>query len=331
MKRNLVWHMVVAVFVISSLLFGITQVTLAASDGVMDSPARQSDAFGFMPVHGLWVFRNVVFDPVLGAGERLTLVQRSAASGVTDLYVSVYSSKLNSVGRRMFQEPDIADLITQAHAQGIKVWAAYGNTDWPTIGCGATSWPRARMQDVIAYNTRNPLARFDGVMLDVEPPTADAKLLTLYECLRSDVQSAGMKLGAAISGYWHSPVVYPANGSSLPVYQHVINMALDSVVVMGYWNTAAGIINIDRDEILYAASVGKPSLVLVGLETSACAAGQCTQSNTFYQLGQSAMMSAAQTVQSYFTQGFGGFTIHNYGDSYLSGITTPAAWPTTNP
>ena len=51
---------------------------------------------------GLWIFS----DEISSLPARDTLVQRSAASGVTDLYLSVYHSPANSAGRLMYEDSD---------------------------------------------------------------------------------------------------------------------------------------------------------------------------------------------------------------------------------
>ena len=185
-------------------------------------------------VHALWIFSDEVSTPAA----RDTLVQRSAASGVTDLYLSVYRSALNSAGRRMYQDSDIADLISKAHLNGLAVWAAYGNTDWPAIGCSPSSWPLQRMAEVVAYDTANPTARFDGVILDVEPPEPQSEaayqsLLTLYQCTRAFLPS-NLQLAAAIRFFWDTAVAFPVGGAVKPVYPHIAGLHLDHIGGMGY-------------------------------------------------------------------------------------------------
>jgi hypothetical protein len=100
---------------------------------------------------------------------RTALIRNSSASGVNLLYVSVYSSTPNAAGRYLYDESDIATLITQAHAQGMQVYSAMGDPDWPSDGCAASNTPHARFQDIARYNLANPSAKFDGLILDVEP------------------------------------------------------------------------------------------------------------------------------------------------------------------
>ena len=267
-------------------------------------------------VQGLWIFS----DEISTLAARDTLVQRSTASGVTDLYLSVYRSGTNSAGRKMYEDGDIADLIAKAHLNGLAVWAAYGDTDWPAIGCSPAAWPLQRMAEVVAYNAANPAAQFDGVILDVEPPEPQSEadfqnLLALYQCTRSFLP-AELDVAVAIRFYWDAPVAYPVGGTVKPVYQHIIDLDLDQVVVMGYrdfagtanCNESGGLICLDQDEIAYADTVLKPGLILVGLETSNCAPGCGAEYVTFFEEGQAALNSELQLVATHFgaNPGFGG-------------------------
>lgn len=289
----------------------------------------------------LWVFPGPSFaNPVTDATARQTLVTNSAASGLSLLYVSVYSSTPNSAGRYMYEDAAIADLITKAHAAGIKVDAAYGAPDWPTFGCGG--FPLQRIAEVGAYNANNPSAKLDGVVLDVEPPepqntAAYQALLAQYQCMR-DALSPEVDLSVAIRFFWNDPVQYPANtGATKPVYAHAIDMNLRNVVVMGYRDFAGrsdcsndGIICLDQDEISYAKSINKFDIILAGLETSDPSTTGISNKETFFEEGEGQLNSEVQAVLDHFgiLSGLGGFAIHNYQNSYLK--DNSASWPQTN-
>lgn len=126
---------------------------------------------------------------------------------------------------------------------------------------------------------------------------------------------------------------FVARPSGKPAYQHIIDMDLAHVVVMGYRDYAGngcssdgGIICLDQDEITYASDRGKYRRVLVGLDTSDCAPGCGPSKVTFFEEGQSRLSSQTLAVANHFagSAGFGGFAIMGYRDSYLSGT---AAWP----
>lgn len=313
-----------------SLMFLLVALVAVGSIGLRGARPASANA----QVKALWVFSDEISQPAA----RDTLVQRSAAGGVTDLYVSVYRSALNSAGRRMYQDADIADLIVKAHLSGIAVWAAYGNTDWPALGCSPTAWPLQRMAEVVAYNTATPSAQFDGVILDIEPPEPQSEaafqnLLALYQCIRAFLP-ANLKLATAIRFYWDAQIAFPLGGPVKKVHQHIIDLAFDRIVVMGYRDFAGtvtcaqgdGLICLDQDEIAYADSASKPGLILVGVETSNCSPGCGPKKVTFFEEGQAAMDRELQTVATQFgaSRGFGGVAIHRYNASWLSGQPN---WP----
>jgi hypothetical protein len=310
-------------------------MAVLGSMGLFRADVARSDS----RTRALWVFSDELTNPQ----DRSTLVQRSADSGVNALYLSVYRSTPNSAGRYMYEDSAMADLIGQANAKQIQVWAAYGAPDWPTLGCATTAFPLQRMAEVISYTIAYPSAKFEGVVLDVEPtePQSEAafqNLLTLYQCIHDTLQAAGLKLAVAIRFFWDTSVTFPAGGSSKPAYQHIIDMHLDKVVVMGYRDFAGtancdqgdGIICLDQDEIAYADSQSKNGHMLVGLETADCSPGCGPQKVTFFEEGQAVLNTEAQLVAQQFGTyvSFGGFAIHRYKDAYLQGTT---AWPAVNP
>src|SRR5580700_4080906 len=292
-------------------------------------------------LNGLWAYSvSSLPNPVTDLTTRNTLVQNAAASGVKMLYVSVYSSTPNSARRYMYADSDIADLIGKAHAQNMQVYGAYGDTDWPTLGCAASAFPMSRMAEVIAYNSANPSAMFDGVALDVEPTgTPDfQELLELYQCFQQQAQANGMGLSAAISAFWNTSVTFgPVTEEA---YKQIVDLNLNSVVVMGYRNYAGtldctlgdGVVCLDENVIAYANSVSQGNTIQVGLDTDNPATSGSLAEETFFSMGQAAMNAVAQSVFSQFAainQTFGGFSINNYRDSYLNGQL--AGWPATNP
>ena len=116
----------------------------------------------------MWVFPSPSGpNPVTNVSARQTLIANAAATGIAQMYVSVYSPNPNSAGRLMYDETAIADLITVAHTNGMQVFAAYGAPDWPTFGCNANGFPLQRMAEVAGYNLAHPSAKFDGVVLDM--------------------------------------------------------------------------------------------------------------------------------------------------------------------
>jgi hypothetical protein len=293
-----------------------------------------------LPVRAVWVDTPAVTNYITEPNLRQNLVAQCAASGINTMYISVYQSTANSTGHLMYDATDLAGLISLAHAQGIQVWADYGAPDWPALYAaqGSGSFPMQRVADVVAYNNAEPTARFDGVMLDVEyNPSYDAasnepestflsQLVPFYRASQNLLGPANIPLGAAISAFWN-PNTDPS--VSQPVYQQIIYLGLNQIVVMGYRDFAGsttegdGIIGLDQDEITYAASSGSNTAIIAGLETQ-----NITPSDqTFYSDGNAAMTSVMQTVAGHFGSTLGGFAIDAYGAAYLSG---QPGWPRNN-
>lgn len=289
-------------------------------------------------INALWVYSvtnlpNAVTDAPTAA----TLIQNASASGVNMLYVSVYSSTPNAQGRRLYDESEIASLIAQAHTQGMQVYTAMGDPDWPSDGC--TGSPLERFSDIAGYNSANPSAAFDGIILDVEPGSNPdfVALLNLYQCFQQQASGAGLGLSAAISAFWNSSVTF--NQVTELAYEQIVDLKMNQVVVMGYRNTAGtsdcsqgdGVVCLDEGIIQYADSVSLANSILIGLNTDNPSTSGDLPEETFYSLGQAAMNSAIESINSQFAaanESFGGYAINNYRDSYLNGRLS--GWPATN-
>ena len=303
------------------------------------------------PKQALWVYpdqgtgANTMTDPAA----RAALVENSAASDVTDLYVSVYQSTANSAGRLMYPDADMADLIQKARAHRMRVWASYGNPNWPSDGCAASGAPLKDIAMVVAYNAANPMAQFDGVVLDIEPaePQTTAQyqaLLAVFQCIQASLPAKAherLDLAVTIQFTWTQPVAFPAGGSVKPVYEHIIDMNLANVIVMGYRNTAGtdcsgtatnGIICLDELMVTYATSAQQNGVILAGVDTNNCVPGCGPSEVTFFSSahGQADLNQQAAMVANYFgpSEGFGGFAIYAYELSYLNGALV--GWPAVN-
>jgi uncharacterized protein (TIGR03437 family) len=311
-------------------LVALTASAKTASPGI--GPAQTS---------ALWVYSiSSLPNAVTDAPTRDTLIQDASASGVNMLYPSVYSSTPNSAGRNLFDEGLIASFISAAHGQGMQVYAAIGDPDWPSLGCAASANPSKRVADIIGYTSANPTAKFDGIILDVEPGSNPdfQGLLTLYQCLQQQANAGGLGLSAAINAFWNTVVTF--NQVTEEAYKQIVDLNLNNIVVMGYRNTAGtmdcsqgdGLICLDENVIAYANSVSRANSILVGLDTDNPATSGSTAEETFFSMGQTAMNEASQSVSNQLAaanQTFGGFAINNYRDSYLNGQL--AGWPATNP
>jgi hypothetical protein len=312
----------------------------------------------FHATHAVWVFPSASApNPVTDPTARQTLFANAAASGVDVLYLSIYNSTPNSVGRLMYDDAAIAAFVTQAHSLQIHVLAAYGAPDWPAIGSSPTDFPLTRMAEVVSYNAANASAKLDGVVLDIEPPepqttVAFQALLTQYQSIRQALPH-DLALSIAIRFFWDTPVEFPAgSGVTKKVYEHILDMAtydfathfqpLQNVIIMGYRNFAGtsdcavsgGIVCLDQDEVNYVyanrATLGFYDLIVAGLETSDPVSTGISAQETFFGNGQAALNRVAGDVLNRFGffHGLGGFAIHNYGNSYLRG--SGANWPAVN-
>jgi hypothetical protein len=299
----------------------------------------------------LWVYpdkvpgANAMTDPTA----RAALVENSAASDVTDLYVSVHQATANSAGRLMYPDADMSDLIQKAHARRMRVWASYGDSTWPSEGCAATANPLKDMAMVVAYDAANPTAQFDGVVLDIEPaePQTTAQyqaLLAVYQCIQGSLPTKAherLELAVTIQFSWTQTVAFPVGGPVKPVYEHIIDLNLTNVIVMGYRNTAGsdcsgtatnGIICLDEPVVTYATSAKQSGVILAGVDTNNCVPGCGPSEVTFFSSanGQADLNQQAGAVADYFapSEGFGGFAVYAYELSYMSG--TLVGWPSVN-
>jgi hypothetical protein len=291
--------------------------------------------------------------PITDAGGPEALVANASQSGVTELFVSVYSSTTSSTGRQMFADSVLNDLVQKAHTSkpSIEVWAAYGAPDWTTANeCDDNSFPLQRVADVLNYNQANPSAKLDGIVLDVEPaetpPGAGlsridmVRLMFLYGCIIRKAKP--LPVAAAISAFWTAYLGFQPHRAK-PFYDWVIDESLKYVVVMGYRNTvgtidcaSTGIACLDAPAINYWINCpsmgskgcpnGRSGNILAGLETSSSQPANVT----FFAQGQTAMNQAARAVELAFPNGgLGGFAIDAYQNAYLGGVSSN--WPSTNP
>src|SRR5437867_7675143 len=79
---------------------------------LLSSVAAEAGAY-----QALWVWSGKLGNFVGDPQARQTLMANASASGVNALYVSVYQSTASSTQRQMYEDKDIADLISQAHSK----------------------------------------------------------------------------------------------------------------------------------------------------------------------------------------------------------------------
>jgi hypothetical protein len=149
-----------------------------------------------------------------------------------------------------------------------------------------SSFVLSSVQNILDYTLRaDSLSRFDGIHFDIEP-----HLLPDFKTRRRDsvlqnylsiisrsadlIHASGLIAGAdmpfwfdALTDSSNRPLLIPFNGASKPVYQHVIDI-VDQTVLMDYRTTsvgANGAVALAADEVLYAAQANKK--ISIGLET----------------------------------------------------------------
>jgi hypothetical protein len=289
-------------------------------------------------VNAVWVFASGwLADATSTAGP--TLIANAAASGLNTIYLSVYQSIPNSSNRLMYPDANMAAFITQAHTKNINVFVAYSANDWASIGCSPSAFPQQRVAEVLAYNTANQSARFDGVILDIEPPAGDASLVGLYQCLQQQM-SPSLRFAAALNANFKDEVTF--NNVTKPFYAQVVDLNADHIVLMGYRNFVGtadctqgdGIVCLDDPAIAYANSQGRSYQIVVGLETGDPSKINVTDTKTsFFTLGQSGMNNQIAGLYNFYethsvNSQFIGIAVNAYQQSYLSG--TLAGWPATN-
>ena len=161
-------------------------------------PAAAADRSG--PVHGLWVWKSssVLQEP--SAVE--TLDQFCRSSAITEIYISVPSQYSALEGL------NLAQLITQLHASGVRVEALLSSTNADEPGAARTKL-LDHVQSILQFNRQHPAQRFDGVHLDIEPQQRPENkgpgnleflpgLVQAYRAVRVLTDRAGLTLNADI-------------------------------------------------------------------------------------------------------------------------------------
>ena len=266
----------------------------------------------------LWVST----DEITNSLRRERLIEYAVEKNVNTIYVSVYRPWYNDSGRLMYADRHVAAFIRRAHEKDMEVWASYGNGDWPELGAGEGSFPRARMLEIADFNSDHPSASFNGIILDVEPgePVDLALLIAFYDEALALLSKNGIPAAAAIRYFWKDPVQLAGGERSLAAYAHVIDMPFEHVVVMGYRNYAGdpcvdnGLICLHQEQILYADRADRARSVLVGLRVTSVAVDSGHPIETFYGMPPTYFDAQKERVLSHFSQyaSFGGFATHRY-------------------
>jgi hypothetical protein len=216
-------------------------------------------------------------------------------------------------------------LVRRMHAAGLKVQALLGSGYLHTERYLLPEHRRdaqAMLQRVLDYNAAAaPEERFDGISLDIEPHILDAwatrKMALLGDFL--DMSDALMRqknavaptlpMGPAIP-FWYDGIPIEWKGRRRPMNEHVQDL-YDCVALMDYRDHADGgdgIVSHARDELDYAAKVGKP--VVIGVETMPNAIRKVSFHHLREEDMERELAATARAVAG--SPGFGGFAIHHY-------------------
>jgi hypothetical protein len=250
---------------------------------------------------------------------------------IRTLYVGVAAYE----GRDMLEDSrsQVAAFVRWARGRGYHVQAVIsGGTVPPYLGALPQYQDRAvsEFTKVLDYNLAVPAdARFDGVNVDIEPyllpqwkaagttlPTQWLDLLEKFMQLR-DASGERLLVGPAIPFWFDSSDCCTAitwHGRTAPLSDHVQDLT-DYVSLMDYTDTATGIIARADHEVAYAATIGKPGSVVIGIETKDLSGTGDPESVTFYEEGRAYLESELDKVYAAeaIAPGFAGIAMHHYG------------------
>lgn len=159
-----------------------------------------------------------------------------------------------------------ANFIAQANNLNISVHFLCGEYQWLENSAHLFE----KIENFITYQTQYPNFKFAGIHLDIEPhqhpnfneerTSLITSLITIAHALKTTYP--GIVFDYDIPFWFNDEITF--NLVKKPAYAHMIDIA-NQVHIMSYRDTAQGIYNVSKDEILYANSVNKP--IALGLET----------------------------------------------------------------
>lgn len=287
----------------------------------------------------MWIWEPASYNLLLNPGSRTVLdamAEDTATFGsdpVTVFYIAVGS--YGGIDILEDNREAVRDFLTWAHARGYQVFACIaGGTSPPYMGADTEYHPLAlrQLEKIINYNIASPAgARFDGVNVDIEPyispdfkaqyPSLQKQYLDLSKKMadRRDAAGIDLPIGPAIPKWYDSSNEsrnIEWNGATKWLSEHIQDIS-DYISIMDYRDTAdgtAGIIAGAEGEIAYAAKIGKPNSVVIGVETLDIANSGDPETITFREEGRTAMETELDKVYAAFGSkpGFGGIAMHHY-------------------
>jgi len=222
-----------------------------------------------------------------------------------------------------------ADLIQRAHEHGIRLYALAGEASWALEDRHAYALEHIRQ--VLDFNADHPSNPFDGLQLDIEPYTLSGfsdhmeeissqflRLLDNAAALVAEHDSGKrLALDAAVP-FWYAASDHPRtvtyNGASKPLSHHILDI-VDSVSIMAYRDNADEQIELSRNDVEYAGSLGK--IAYIGTETMPPDGEQIPERITYHHKKVSYMNDQLDAIYQAYSgvSGFGGVAIHSY-DSF---------------
>lgn len=297
----------------------------------------------------LWVWERASYAAVFNEDERekLGAVMDDTTTFDSDAINTIYLGVDRYQGVDMLRDArdEVADFVRWAHARGYQVQATIaGGTRPPFFGAleQYEHFAVAEMEKVLDYNLAvDEAARFTGVNVDIEPyilpqwkepgTTLPTRWLSVLETLieRRDASGQPLLFGPAIPRWLDTSTCCTAiewKGTVKPLSDHIQDLT-DYIAIMDYRDTAdggAGIIAQAQHEMDYAAAIGKPQSVVIGVESKDLSGGGDPETVTFWEEGRLAMEAELDKTYAAFADspGFAGVAMHHF-DSLVS---LPSAW-----
>ncbi|MCR2805241.1 CBM96 family carbohydrate-binding protein [Paenibacillus soyae] len=290
----------------------------------------------------MWIWEPESYRLLLNPGSRAVLedfitdTETFGSDAVTTLYLAVGSF----AGYRALeeQEEELKSFIRWAHERGLQVHALIaGGTSPAYMGAYERYHHHAvrEMEQIVNYNLAAEAdEKFDGINVDIEPYISpdfkDASKFLQGEYLdglakmieRRDAAGINLPFGPAIPKWYNSSAQGESitwNGETKWLSEHIQDIS-DYISIMDYRDSAdgsAGIIAGAAGEIAYAALIGKPDSVVIGVETLDIANSGDPETISFWEEGRTHMEAELDKVYAAFGEDstFGGIAVHHY-DSY---------------
>lgn len=286
----------------------------------------------------VWIWEPESYSLVLNPGARTVL--QSLAKDTTfgqDPITTLYLATGRFGGSDMLEDEraSLRDFIRWAHREGYRVEALIaGGTLPPYFGAYERYHDTAirEFEKVLNYNlSSEPIERFDGVNVDIEPyiavdfktdkPSLQIQYLEVLEKIMQRRDAAGLNLavGPAIPRWYdtsENATDIPWKGVTKPLHQHVQDI-VDYIAIMDYRDQAEGSVGIipqAQNELDYANAIQKPNSVVIGVEMKDIADSGDPEMITFYEEGRTVMEAELDKVYAAFRDhpAFAGVALHHY-------------------